>query len=242
MLVLVGALAATVVLASGPAALLYTLIYVGAAAPGLPLGWALFGRRHGAGWIGGLLIGYGATQLALWAPIAARFPPRFSFLIAWAAVSVAMVAWGLSIRGPLVSMPAWTRADTRGIVLAALLAPALMVLPYRHIGAPDAQGNRSYRAYFTADFFWHTALAAELGKFSMPPRNPYLAPRPIHYYWAYFMLPAVVAQEGPAPLRDVQSSLKTNAICSAVLVFSAMWLPAPRGRSSYSSCFGMDGR
>ena len=47
-------------------ALLYTLLYVLAVLPGVPLGIALFGRRHAAAWIGGALLGYGLTQLAIW--------------------------------------------------------------------------------------------------------------------------------------------------------------------------------
>jgi hypothetical protein len=214
----------TAILASGPAAALYVLLYLCAASPGLPLGWALFGRTHGAGWISGLLIGYGATQLALWLPIGTGSSSRVMFLLAWGTVSLLLAFVGLVMRGPLLAMAVWTRADTRALTLVILLAPLLMVLPYRHIGAADREGTRYYRAYFTADFFWHTALAAELGKYSMPPRNPYLAPWAMHYYWAYFLLPAVVAHDGPAPLQDVQSSLKTNAICSAALVFAAMWL------------------
>ena len=85
---------------------------------------------------------------------------------------------------------------TRALCLVLFLVPALMGPPYRNLGARDASGTRYYRAYFTADFVWHTALAAELGKYSMPPRNPYLAPQPVHYYWTYFLWPAVVAHDG----------------------------------------------
>ena len=73
--------------------------------------------------------------------------------------------------------------------------------PFARIGTADARGDRVDRAYFTADFVWHTALAAELGKFTMPPRNPYLASQAIHYYWGYFLMPATVAQLAPAPLE-----------------------------------------
>ena len=52
---------------------------------------------------------------------------------------------------------------------------ALAVPPFARVGERDATGNRYYRAYFTADFVWHTALTAELAKYTMPPRNPYLA-------------------------------------------------------------------
>jgi hypothetical protein len=53
-------------------------------------------------------------------------------------------------------------------VLLLLLVPAVFAFPYKNLGARDAEGNRFYRAYFTADFIWHMALTAELTKYSMP--------------------------------------------------------------------------
>ena len=96
--------------------------------------------------------------------------------------------------------------------------------PYRNLGAADETGTRHYRAYFTADFVWHTALAAELGRYASPPKNPYMASRDIHYYWTYFLLPAVVAHEAPAPLDDLQGVLKANAMLSALLVVGMLFL------------------
>ena len=54
--VLLGALLAAatltiVVILGGTVALLYAGLLLMAAAPGLPLGFLLFGRRHAAGWI-----------------------------------------------------------------------------------------------------------------------------------------------------------------------------------------------
>ena len=99
-----------------------------------------------------------------------------------------------------------------------------MTPPYRNLGAADDQGSRWYRAYFTADFVWHAALAAELGRYDTPPRNPYLASERIHYYWTYFLLPSVIAHEMPAPLSDVQSVLKANAMLSALLLIGVFHL------------------
>jgi hypothetical protein len=203
---------------------LYASLYLAAIAPGVVFGRAVFGRGHPAGWVGGALVGYGTTQLALWLAIAAGVPSAWGFLGTWIVQAVLLVLAARAIHTAAVGLPSWTAGDTRALCLTLLLVPVLMLPPYRHLGARDANGTRYYRAYFTADFVWHTALAAELGKHSMPPRNPYLSPKPIHYYWTYFLLPAVVAHDGPAPLRDVQRSLKANAICSAALVIAALFL------------------
>lgn len=213
--------------AGGPSGWLYAAIYAAAIAPGLPLGFALFGRRHGAGWVFGALLGYGLTQLALWAVIAAGFASPGAFVAGWA---VLMTAGWLAARAvpapPAIAMPPWVKADTRALLLVLLMAAALIGITYRNIGRRDAEGNRYYRAYFTADFLWHTALASEVGKFSLPPRNPYLAPRTMNYYWTYFLLPSTVASAGPAPLRDVQACLEANACYSALLMLGALFLLA----------------
>ena len=112
--------------------------------------------------------------------------------------------------------------DARALILLLLLVPAVFLFPYKNLGAQDAHGNRYYRAYFTADFIWHMALTAELTKYDMPPLNPYLGDRTIQYYWTYFLVPAVIAQEGPAAARRRESALKVNALCSGVLFIAAL--------------------
>ena len=44
-------------LSAAPGAWIYLVLYVLALAPGLPLGFALFGRHHAGGWIAGAVIG-----------------------------------------------------------------------------------------------------------------------------------------------------------------------------------------
>ena len=217
--------------AAGPGAILYGVVFVVAVAPGIPVGFALFGRRHPAAWIAGALIGYGLTQLTLWAVIAARVPGPLPFAAAWILVLAASIvlsrAVGSDARAGSIDTPTWTATDLRALFLVLLLVPALMGITYRNLGRADAQGNRYYRAYFTADFLWHAALASELGKYSVPPKNPYLAPRAMNYYWTYFLLPATVAREAPellAPLRDVQRCLKANAMLAGLLMMGALFL------------------
>ena len=193
-----------------------------ATVPGWPLGRALFGQHPGA-WVTGALLGYGLTSVAFWVVLALHIPSAASFLLAWAIVSAA--TWTLvRRREALVVLPAWSSPDARALILLLLLVPALFVMPFKNLGARDAEGNRYYRAYFTADFIWHTALTAELMKYDMPPINPYLGDRSIQYYWTYFLVPAVIAQEGPAGLEDVELVLKVNALLSGILFVGALIL------------------
>jgi hypothetical protein len=207
-------------------ALAYTLIYVAAVLPGLPIGLRLFGTRHAAGWISGALIGYGLTQLTLWAVIVLNLASVVGFIAAWLLLIVFTTGISRAMpREPAISLPRWGAADTRALVLVLLLVPALMGPVYRNLGRADESGSRYYRAYFTADFVWHTALAFELGKFSLPPRNPYMTPRAMNYYWTYFLLPASVAALSPGnDFVKLQALLKANAILSGLLMISALFL------------------
>jgi hypothetical protein len=108
--------------------------------------------------------------------------------------------------------------------------PVLLWRPFMNIGAHDREGNRRYRAYFTADFLWHVALTAELARVDSPPRNPYLVRRPLHYYWAYFVPPAILSRT--AILPATQAYLTINALCAGLLfvaaIFVAAWFAVPR--------------
>ncbi len=210
----------------GAAAWLYLVIYLLALVPGAPVGFALFGRNHAAGWVAAAVIGYALTGFAIWAPIAAHIPSPVTFALSWAIVSA--VAWFLSrrIAAPSVQLPPWTPGGSTALLLVLVVTLAVATPPFAHVGRTDPEGNRYYRAYFTADFVWHTALTAEIAKFSMPPRNPYLARQPIHYYWTYYLLPASVSQVGPAPVRNVQLCLKINALMTGLLLMSSVFLAA----------------
>jgi hypothetical protein len=208
------------VIIAGPWALAYIPLFVLATLPGWPLGRVLFGR-HPAGWAAGALLGYGMTCIAFWAVLALHVASAGTFAVAWLLITAA--AWGgIRRTTPLIALPAWSPPDARTLVLLLLLVPAVFLLPYKNLGARDADGNRFYRAYFTADFIWHMALTAELTKYAMPPVNPYLGDRTIQYYWTYFLVPAVISQEGAGGLTDIENSLKVNALCSGILFIAAL--------------------
>ena len=215
------------VIIAGPWALAYIPLYALATLPGWPLGRTLFGK-HPAAWVSGALFGYALTCIAFWAVLALHIPSAVAFGLAWAIISIttwsASAAAPLRRDSPLIALPAWTPPEARALILLLLLVPAVFVFPYKNLGARDAEGNRFYRAYFTADFIWHTALTAELTKYDMPPVNPYLGDRTIQYYWTYFLVPAVISEEGAGGLRDIEASLKVNALCSGVLFIAALVL------------------
>jgi hypothetical protein len=203
--------------------LLYGLFYAGAIAPGVFLGRRLAGKGP-AGCIVGGVLGYGLTQLALWLPITLHVPSPLAFVAAWIAEAALLGVVARRITAPILAFPSAGVADARALALILLLTTVVMWIPYRNLGRADSTGTRYYRAYFTADFFWHTALSAELGRYSSPPRDPYMASREMHYYWTYFLLPSVVAHESPAPLNDVQRALKVNAWLSSLLVIGMLYL------------------
>jgi hypothetical protein len=80
-----------------------------------------------------------------------------------------------------------------------------------------------YRAYFIADFVWHTALTAELAKEAPRPRNPFLATERVHYYWTYFRVPATLAARTRI---GIQNALKLNALATALLLIAAIYVAA----------------
>lgn len=219
------ALALLLPLAAGAAGTAYVAFWAAAALPGVPLGRAVFGRSP-VGWVVGLTAGYALTCLVIWALLRADAMSTAALALSWLAEIAVLVLAARRIRAPLVPMPMWTARESSALAVSLLLVPLLMAAPYRNLGRADAGGPKYYRAYFTADFVWHAALAEELGRFEMPPRNPYLASETLHYYWTYFLVPSTVAAEGPALVRDVEPVLKVNAIATATLLMAAFFLLA----------------
>jgi hypothetical protein len=210
------------------AGLVYLILYIAATLPGLPLGFALFGRAHALGWVTGALVGYAISCLAIWTVQMAGTSSAWAFTLGWATVTglswAAWRKWGQTGTAVGTRIPAWTQRDTAALFFVLLLELALFLFPYKNLGALDSEGNRNYRAYFTADFIWHTALTGEMTKFASPPVNPYLGDRPIHYYWTYFIVPATIAARGPDMLASVELCLKLNAVFTGVLFLAGVMM------------------
>lgn len=208
---------------------MYIALFAAVCAPGLPLGFALFGRTHAAGWVCGALIGYGLTAVAVRLPLYAGLDGIAPAFLMWGALTILMFAL-IRRTHPLVALPVWSRRDTAALLLTALVVPLLVWKPFVNVGRVDEDGGRRFRAYFTADFLWHVALTAELTKSDKAPRNPYLARQKLNYYWAYFVPPAAISD-----VRDpaaIETNLLLNALCAGLLfasaVFVAAWAIVPR--------------
>jgi hypothetical protein len=219
------AIAALIPWVAGVAGLAYAPCWILASVTGVPIGLALAGR-HPFGWVSGLAVGYTTSCLTVWALVATGLISATTLVAAWA-VQAALLWWvSRRIVRPVFDLPTWTPRDRVALAATLLLVPTLMAAPYGNLGRASADGTRHYRAYFTADFVWHTALTAELGRFQMPPRNPYMAGDALHYYWTYFLVPAAVSSEGPPVVRDVEAVLKVNAIATATVLIAAFFLLA----------------
>jgi hypothetical protein len=204
-------------------------IYLLSLAPGLPVGFALFGRRHAAGWIAGAVLGYALTSCAMWIALQSR--SGLTPAGAWAvAVGLGWLGGRLPIRP--VTLAAWRATDTFALLLVLLLVPTLLARPFSRIGEQDATGRLRYRSYFTADFLWHVSLTSELAQLRLPPRDPYAAPQPLHYYVAYFLVPSASIASLPGGRDQIAAILRVNALGAGTLliaaIFLAGWVAVPR--------------
>lgn len=223
----------------GVMGVVYLALCVASLVPGLPVGFLLFGRRHPAGWVAGALAGYVMTAMAIWLAVVVGATSAGAMTSVWFVVCGAswLVFRG---RGPLVALPDFGQRDLAALLLAVWLVPILASLPFLNVGARDEAGNRLYRAYFTADFLWHTALTAEVARFSSPPVNPYLASQPLHYYWTYFLLPAAASTHLAGTGLTVEHVLLVNALCAGVLFvgsfFVLTWMGVRRAWPALAAC------
>lgn len=218
----------------GVPGLLTLALYAIGVSPGLALGRALFGR-NGVGLASGALIGYALLVFAFWVPIELGAPGPVTFGLAWVVLALACRAVGRARRAlpPLVPLPEWTPRDRATLLLVLHLVPLIVGSPFARAGERDEAGTRYYRAYFTADFVWHMALANEIARFEPELRNPYIATEPLHYYWTYFLPATVIGTRGEAhALTHIEGALKISATMTSLLllamVYSVAWVATGR--------------
>lgn len=218
----------------GAQGLVTLALYIVGVSVGLPFGFLLFGRG-GAAWAAGALIGYGLLSLAFWVPVAVGWVRPGAFFYMW----IMLLLLGGTMRSvckgitPLVPLPEWTKKNSAALLLVLHLVPLLVGAPFARAGEQDDQGTRYYRAYFTADFVWHMALANELARFEPELKNPYFAAEKLTYYWTYFLPATVIGTRGETgAIAHVEGALKTSAMMTSLLllamIYCAGWVATGR--------------
>lgn len=188
------------------------------AVPGVAIARVLYGKQPGA-WIGSLLLGgvwgHAFSSLALLALWVGGLRGGSIILIAPViAFSIALLVWPLAGR---LQLARFARADVLAVLLLLLIVPLVVGRPFARVGA-DLPDGRAYRAYFTADFIWRMAVAAEVSKGDVPPRNQFLLDDPLRYYWLPHLLPAVQHQLHAPRARLEQVLLVNSIVLDLVLV------------------------
>lgn len=202
----------------------YLLLLIVASSCGVPWGWRLFGRDNAAGWVGGLLLGYAAAGAGWWIANNVLDSGTPGWALIWAITASGSWVWWVRTRArpALAPLPVWTRRHTAALLLTLCLVPAIVGRPFTNIGRVEDDGAHRYRAYFTADFVWHMAVVEELSKPTRYPINPYLAPERLHYYWAYFLVPA--AMTASMPDLSAADAVALNAMGCGLLFVAMLFL------------------
>lgn len=204
-------------------------LYLLAILPGLSLGFSLFGRAHAAGWIAGGLIGYGLIAIGWWIPVRMGAASPAAFVFAWLMLLLLAGAVADAFKGPLFPLPEWTKRDAAALLVVLHLVPLLVGAPFARAGSLDENGDRAYRAYFSADLVWHLAVAREVARLEPRPRNPYFAGEELHYYTTYFLPPNVIATRGVpngGTWDGIEAALKINAMMTSLLLVAMIYIVA----------------
>jgi hypothetical protein len=186
--------------------------------PGVFIARVIYGKQPGASigsWLLGGVWGHAFSSLALLALWVMGLRSAWILLLApLLAFPVVFLVRPLAGR---LTLPHFTRADVLAVLLLLLIVPLVVGRPFARVGA-DLPDGRAYRAYFTADFVWRMAVAAELSKGDVPPRNQFYLDDPLRYYWLPHLLPAIQYRLQMPPARLEQVLLVNSVVLDLVFV------------------------
>ena len=209
--------------------LLYVLLFAAWCTLGLPLGFALFGRRHAAGWITGALLGYGLVAILHWGIVQLGLVGGPTYAVVFGTAS--LVIWR-SFRHnppPWIVLPVWTRRDTLALLLVLLLVPLLQWRPFTRLGEVDANGGRRYRAT-SPPIFLARGLDVRAGEGGIAASKSLPGSTPTALLLGLLRSPR---SRRPSPsTAGTKSLLLINAFCAGLLfvaaIFILAWCVVPR--------------
>ncbi|MBN1552357.1 hypothetical protein JW979_12865 [bacterium] len=106
-----------------------------------------------------------------------------------------------------VDVPSFNGKILIGACLLVLAMLVLLVIPYQNVGLKMPEGL-AYRAYFSGDYLKHVAITSQLMSMEIPPENPYFAGQTLHYYWMFYLFPALLANQlGYEHIQPILTSL-----------------------------------
>ena len=187
------------------------------------------GRGLAAAFVGPIW-GYGASSIVLLAMWTAGIRGPVLLLAPLVAAAI-LVACAVPLRGALIP-PSFRAADVVAVCILVIVAAGIVARPFSRVASPLPDGGRAYRAYFTADFVWRMAVAAELAKGDVPPVNPFHRHDYLHYYWLPHLLPAAEYRELRGKVSVEQLLLANSVALDVTFVmflygFSRQWVRSP---------------
>jgi hypothetical protein len=186
--------------------------------PGVFVARVIYGKQPGASigsWLLGGVWGHAFSSVALLLLWVAGLRSGWILLLApLLTFSVVFLVRPLAGR---FTLPHFTRADVLAVLLLLLIVPLVVGRPFARVGA-DLPDGRAYRAYFTADFVWRMAVAAELSKGDVPPKNQFYLDDALRYYWLPHLLPAIQYRLQMPPSRLEQVLLVNSIVLDLVFV------------------------
>ncbi len=213
--------------------LLLTLIAAWFMLPGVVFAFFVYERKPGSGLAAafvGPVWGYGASSIVLLAMWTAgvRGP---ALLLAPLVAGAILAVCALPLRGAL-SPPAFRAADVVAVSVLIILTAGIVARPFSRVASTLPDGGKAYRAYFTADFIWRMAVAAELAKGDVPPVNPFHRNDYLHYYWLPHLLPAAEYREMRGAVSLEQILLANSVALDVTFVmflygFGRQWVRSP---------------
>lgn len=177
----------------------FVILFLIWCSPGVPLARFLLGkncRRDPFFWLVALTGGYHLSSLlSILLILAVGMRPQIIFpsLLLMGIAAYILVFRHEGAKTGSLSSAVPSREETSAWVLFAIctaIVQLLVMQPFLHVGL-STPGGLTYRAYFNGDLLKHVAIAGELGKGNIPPQNPYFSGENLHYYWLYYLFPAI---------------------------------------------------
>lgn len=234
-------LAEIFILVPRPAAVTLVAAAVWMAVPGVVLVRHVFpgaNRPWLLAWLLGPALGFGFSVFGAFVLWAAGVQTWLAIVLGpWLTLLVA--AAGYKLGGPRMRLPTLGRADVAAVSLAMLIVPLVTWVPYSHVRLNVGDGE-AYRAYFTADFVWAITVTTEIAKGDMPPHNPFLKDRPLHYYWlSHFLSGAVYRNIARAHVTHEQVVLVNGVLFGVAAIGFFYALARMAGAGPWLSLLGV---